>query len=414
MDENETLPGCTSESDRPAPQLPAEDWAAGSSHAPNVLSLFSGAGGLDSGLEFVGLSPCLMSEIDKDALETIKANRPDIPVIGNIHGYTAAQVRAASIGDAEITLVVGGPPCQAFSSAGKRQGLDDIRGIAVLKFVSLATELAPRYIVIENVRGLLDAKGGEVLEKILAMLRSGGYTVSFNLYDTAYFGVPQHRDRVIIIGSRVWPVPYLKPTHSDRPEDGLPPLKTLRNAIGDMKGIPHHFVQFPDRRLEHFQKLQSGQNWRDLSEEDQRAALSEAVRAAEGGKSGFYRRLAWDEPCPTLVSLPNMPATDLCHPERTAPDKRRGIQADPGISGPLAIVRRHRRPIPPTGQRRPDPLWGSGGAGDLGTHAYRMRGRSGTGFPLFPVHGDVRANVERMPGHGRCPACRALGRRFSV
>ncbi len=114
-------------------------------------------------------------------------------------------------------------------------------------------------------------------------------------------------------------MPYLRPTHSDRPEDGLPTWKTLRDAIGDMPGIGHHYVQFPDRRLEFFRKLSPGQNWRDLPEDDQRAAMSDAVRDAEGGKCGFYRRLAWDEPCPTLVSMPNMPATDLCHPEALRP-----------------------------------------------------------------------------------------------
>jgi hypothetical protein len=83
--------------------------------------------------------------------------------------------------------------------------------------------------------------------------------------------------------------------------------------------MEHNFVQFPDRRLDYFKQLAAGQNWRDLSEEDQRAALSEATLEASGGKSGFYRRLRWDRPCPTLVSAPNMPATDLCHPEKLRP-----------------------------------------------------------------------------------------------
>jgi DNA (cytosine-5)-methyltransferase 1 len=293
---------------------------ADSSHAPIAISFFTGAMGLDLGLEQAGFAVRLASEIDEDAVATIKLNRPHIPVIGDIHQYTARQARdAVGIGDAEITVVVGGPPCQAFSSAGKRQGLDDVRGLALPKLASLAVELNPRYIVIENVRGLLAAGDGEVLDKILAMLKSGGYEVSFELYDAAYFGVPQHRDRVIIIASRDGRVPYLTPTHSDRPEDGLPPWKTLRDAIGDMNGVEHHHVQFPAQRLEYLQKLQPGQNWRDLSDEDQKSALSEAVRDAEGGKTGFYRRLAWDEPCPTLISLPNMPATDLCHPEELRP-----------------------------------------------------------------------------------------------
>lgn len=310
---------------------------ADSSHAPIAISFFTGAMGLDLGLEQAGFAVRLASEIDEDAAATIKLNRPRIPVIGDIHQYTAAQARAtAGIGDAEIDLVVGGPPCQTFSTAGKRQGFEDVRGIALPKFASLAVELSPRYIVIENVRGLLAADDGDVLDKILAMLKSGGYEVSFELYDAACFGVSQHRDRVIVIASRDGRVPYLTPTHSDRPEDGLPPWRTLRDAIGDMNGVEHHHVQFPAQRLEYLQKLQPGQNWRDLSEEDQRAALGAATLEAEGGKVGFYRRLSWSEPCPTLMSVPTMPATDLCHPEELRPlsvEEYKRIQGFPGSWG---------------------------------------------------------------------------------
>ena len=292
------------------------DW----SDAPIVLSFFTGAMGLDLGLEAAGFAVRLASEIDPDARETIQINRPGIPVLGNIHQYTATQVRAAAgVGDEDLTMVVGGPPCQTFSSAGKRKALDDVRGIAILKFVSLALELHPQYIVIENVRGLLSAEGGSVFEKVPAMLKAGGYAVSFDLYNSAYFGSPQQRERMIVIANRHGRVPYLTPTNSDRPEDGLPRWKTLGDAIGDMQAMEHHFVQFPDRRLDYFKQLTAGQNWRDLPEEDQKAALSEATLDAPGGKSGFYRRLGWDRPCPTLVAPPNMPATDLCHPEKLRP-----------------------------------------------------------------------------------------------
>jgi DNA (cytosine-5)-methyltransferase 1 len=301
-------------------QPPTVGQIVNSSDAPIVLSFFTGAGGFDLGLEQAGFTVRLASEIDPDARETIQINRPGIPVLGDIHQYTAPQIRAAAeIGDTDIDLVAGSPPCQTFSSAGKRKALDDVRGIAILKFASLAVELHPKCIVIENVRGLLSAEAGSVLEKVLAMLKTGGYTSSFDLYDAAYFGSPQHRDRVIIIASRDGRVPYLTPTHSDRPEDGLPRWKTLGDAIGDMSGIEHHNVEFPDQRLDYFNRLTAGQNWRNLSKEDQEAALSEATLDAPGGKSGFYRRLRWDRPCPTLVSLPNMPATDLCHPEELRP-----------------------------------------------------------------------------------------------
>ena len=171
------------------------------------------------------------------------------------------------------------------------------------------------------------------MAKVLAMLEESGYGVSFNLYNTADFGVPQQRQRVIIIASRDGRrVPDLAPTHCDRPDGGLLGWKTLRDAIGDMVGIKHHHFDFPPRRLEFLKKLKEGQNWRDLSEEDQMAAMSEATRSADGGKSGFFRRLAWNEPCPTLVCSPIMPATDLCHPDEDRPlsiEEYRRIQQFP-------------------------------------------------------------------------------------
>jgi DNA (cytosine-5)-methyltransferase 1 len=288
MNDSRTL--TAPENDRSELQPPATDRAA----RPIALGFFSGAMGLDLGLEAAGFAVRLACEKDDDAAATIRKNRPELPLISDIHEHTAAQVRAAAgIGDADIDLAAGSPPCQTFSTAGKGSALNDTRGIAILKFVSLSVELKPKYIVLENVRGLLSAEGGDVLEKILSMLRDSGYEPSFNLYDTAYFGVPRHRDRVILIGNRDGcRVPYLRPTHSDRPEDGLPPWRTLRNAIGDMSVIEHQYVQFPDERLAFFEKLKAGQNWRNLSVEDQKAALSQAVLEAEGGKPRCRRSTA--------------------------------------------------------------------------------------------------------------------------
>ena len=295
-----------------------EPQSIGLSDGPITISFCSGALGLDLGLQLAGFRVVLAAETDPDAVETIRANRPGLPVLGDIRRLTAAEVReAAGIGDSDIDLVAAGVPCQAFSTAGRRRGLDDPRGELLLSFANLATELAPKYVLIENVRGLLS---DAAFERVLAMLRESGYAVSFHLYDSAYFGAPQRRERVIVIGSRNGSrVPFLTPTHSDRPGDGLPPWKTLRDAIGDMQSVEHHYVEFPVKRLEYFRKVKPGQNWRDLSEEDQQAALSEAVREAKGGKGGFYRRLTWDKPSPTLVTMPNRPATDLCHPDEERP-----------------------------------------------------------------------------------------------
>lgn len=304
-----------------------------------ALSFFSGAMGLDLGLEQAGIHVLLACEMDKACRKTIAANRPDLALLGDIWAYSAADVRAAAglnSGD-EIEVVVGGPPCQAFSTAGARRGFKDERGNVFLKFIDLLLELRPRYAVIENVRGLLSAPlnhrphaergknwrpgaeelpGGALLH-IVETLRAGGYGVSFNLYNSANYGVPQIRERVILICSRDGTkVPHLAPTHSQNGDFGLPKWRTFGEAVAGIRGCDH--VNFPEDRLRFYRLLGPGQYWKHLPEELQREALGNSFFAG-GGKTGFLRRLAWDKPSCTLVTSPNMPATDICHPTEDRP-----------------------------------------------------------------------------------------------
>jgi DNA (cytosine-5)-methyltransferase 1 len=307
-----------------------------------ALSFFTGAMGLDLGLEQAGISTVLASEIDEPARQTIAANRPGIELIGDLRDYTPQDLRklAKLPPKREIDLIFGGPPCQAFSTAGKRQAFEDKRGNVFLKFIELILDLQPRYAVIENVRGLLSAplahrphshrghsfppltsteEPGGALAFILEMLRVGGYEVSFNLYNAANFGAPQIRERVVILCSRDGQrLPYLSPTHSREERFGLKPWKTFRQATATLRRTPCDHVQFPEKRLRFYRMLKEGQNWRDLPKEIQQEALGKSFFSG-GGKTGFLRRLAWDEPSPTLVTHPAMPATDLCHPEEDRP-----------------------------------------------------------------------------------------------
>ena len=124
-----------------------------------ALSFFTGAMGLDLGLERAGIKTVLASEIDPATRETIKINCPNIALIGDIRDYSDTSIRALSnlSSRSEIDVVFGGPPCQAFSTAGKRKAFEDERGNVFLRFIDLILELRPRYAVIENVRGLLSA-----------------------------------------------------------------------------------------------------------------------------------------------------------------------------------------------------------------------------------------------------------------
>lgn len=307
-----------------------------------ALSFFTGAMGLDLGLERAGVSTVLASEIDEPTRKTIVANRPQIELIGDLRNYTAQEIRklAKLPAKREIDLVFGGPPCQAFSTAGKRQAFEDERGNVFLKFIDLILDLQPRYAVIENVRGLLSAplahrphshRGpgfppltstegpGGALYFILEMLRAGGYEVSFNLYNSANFGAPQIRERVVVLCSRDGQkLPHLSPTHSSEEHFRLKPWRTFREVTSTLAKSPCDYVPFPEKRLRFYRMLTEGQNWRDLPDELQQEALGKSYFSG-GGKTGFLRRLAWDKPSPTLVTHPAMPATDLAHPEEDRP-----------------------------------------------------------------------------------------------
>lgn len=302
------------------------------SYKLNYISFFSGALGLDQGLESAGFSPLLYCEHDRSCQETIKLNKPHVPLLSDINDYSIKDIKNAAQISFPIkpTLVVGGPPCQAFSTAGARRSFEDDRGNVFIRFLEIATGLEPSFIVIENVRGLLSAKynptnksehpahntKGSALLFVVNYLEKFGYGVSFNLYNSANFGTPQSRERLILIASKDGgKLPYLNPTHSNDPIYGLPKWRTFREAV---HGLPPakkgEYNEIPARRKPFYKYIKEGENWRNLPSELQEEAMGKAFFLG-GGKTGFFRRLAWDKPSPTLVTTPTMPATDLIHPE---------------------------------------------------------------------------------------------------
>lgn len=329
---------------------------------PVALSFFSGAMGLDLGIEKAGFEIRLACEVDKYCRQTIALNKPNAALLSDINNYNANDIReSAGLSETDdIDLIVGGPPCQAFSTAGKRKGFNDDRGNVFLKYLELCLELKPKYFVIENVRGLLscpmdhrphDQRGpefpdlkadelkGGALNFIINRLESSGYGFSFNLYNSANFGTPQIRERVIIICSRDGKKPpFLIPTHSEDGSFGLPKWRTLKSCIKNIEN--HNHLNFPEKRLHYYRLLKPGQNWKDLPIELQKEAMGKSFYSG-GGKTGFLRRLAWDKPSPTLVTHPAMPATDLAHPTEDRPisvEEYKRIQEFPDnweLAGPI-------------------------------------------------------------------------------
>lgn len=302
----------------------------------NYLSFFSGALGLDLGLEKAGFNCLSVNEIDPIFCETIKSNIKAKIYNTDIRNLTVDQLtNDLSLNQNNLFLIAGGPPCQSFSSAGKMQGLDDIRGNVSLSYVELIVKLKPTFFILENVRGLLTAeiktiteslkpyekhitlnKKGGVLYLITKIFEDNGYYINFDLYNTAFFNVPQSRERLIMIGSLLKKVPLLSATNSNIKEHNLKPFKTFNDACSDL--TTETAIKFDSHRYEFLEKIPEGGNWKSLSIEDQKKAMGQSFFSG-GGKSGFYRRLDGNKPSPTITTSPRMPATMLCHPTKLRP-----------------------------------------------------------------------------------------------
>ncbi|CAM3182251.1 DNA (cytosine-5-)-methyltransferase [Sphingomonas antarctica] len=226
------------------------------------ISLFSGAGGLDLGLEQAGWTGLYAADIDRCAVDTLIANR-GFP-IGNRRFLERAVVEHADVqqltGDmilrkigaerGDVPLLVGGPPCQSWSSAGRQRGFDDPRGQLFADFVRLAGELGVRWLMFENVRGLLTARGpdgqpGSALHLIRRRLLDAGFQTAVHLVNAADYGVPQRRVRLIVVGYRVgdeFAVP--SPTHHKADCD-RPAWRPLQDALDAVVPVHESEVQRP-------------------------------------------------------------------------------------------------------------------------------------------------------------------------
>lgn len=308
-----------------------------------VISLFSGAMGLDLGLEQAGLEVRIAQDVDHWCVRTAQAN--GFPaILGDIRKLIEEDpeckflLEPAGLKPGEAFAVVGGPPCQPFSTAGKRLGTNDPRGSLFMEFIHVIRVALPRFFVMENVKGLLsaaikhrpikergqrplepDERPGSAFEVIKQTFADLGYKIVYGLLDAAHYGVPQFRERLIIIGSRDHEDVFLpKPTHFQLHQDPAFRWKTLRDAIEDLENDPGECATFSEERLRFLRMIPMGGNWRDLPEELIPIAMGGAYKSG-GGKAGFYRRLDYDQPSPTLVTSPVQKATMLCHPTQDRP-----------------------------------------------------------------------------------------------
>ena len=278
------------------------------------IELFAGAGGLALGVEKAGFNTLGLIEFDKDAADTLKKNRPNWNVINDdIANISCLDLeKYFSIKKGELDLLSGGAPCQAFSYAGKRLGLEDARGTLFYHYALFLEKLQPKMFLFENVRGLLTHDHGKTYSTMLDIFTRAGYTIDKQVLNAWNYGVPQKRERLITIGIRndlVGKTEYRFPkAHSYKP--------VLRDVLFDCPDGPG--VPYGEKKRKIFELVPAGGYWRDIDP----AIAKEYMKSCwdmEGGRTGILRRMSLDEPSLTVLTSPSQKQTERCHPLEARP-----------------------------------------------------------------------------------------------
>lgn len=279
------------------------------------VELFAGAGGLALGMHKAGFRHVLLNEMDTQACQTLRVNHPEWNVYeGDIHYIDFTPLRD------KVDFLSGGFPCQAFSYAGKKGGLNDTRGTLFFELARAVKEIRPKVFMGENVKGLLSHDSGRTLKVIRNAIKELGYTlVEPQVLKAVMYQVPQKRERLILIAIRNdiakrvqfrWPDPYRR-------------IMTLRDAFykGDLFScdVPESEGQtYPEKKRIVMEMVPEGGDWRDLPVDIQKSYMGGSFYLG-GGKTGMARRLSMDEPSLTLTCAPAQKQTERCHPIETRP-----------------------------------------------------------------------------------------------
>ena len=206
---------------------------------PTVISMFAGCGGSSLGYKLAGFRELLAVEWDDNAVETFKLNFPDVPVYhGDIAKLTGSEcMELAGIEKGELDVLDGSPPCQGFSTAGKRK-FDDPRNSLFAEYARLIDELQPRVFVMENVTGMVKGYMKQAYLQCIKTLRECGYKAKGQVLNAKYYNVPQSRERVIIIGVRN--DLGMEPSH---PKPQTKPMSSRNYVIGEGIPLPSKYIE---------------------------------------------------------------------------------------------------------------------------------------------------------------------------
>ena len=274
---------------------------------PTFIEVCAGCGGLSTGFIEAGFTPLLLNELEKTFCESLRINHPGVEVVqGSMTDLDLTPYAG------QVDVLQGGIPCQAFSQAGERRGLEDPRGQLLLHFNTLILQCKPKVLLVENVKGLVSHDRGATLASVLKLFENEGmYTLTTQVLNAADYEVPQKRERVIIVGVL---------TSLGRPFTYPPKQATkrvLRDVLCDVPPSP--CASYPTKKKAVMELVPPGGCWIDLPPDIQREYMGERSLAAGGGKRGIARRLAMDAPSLTLTTSPAQKQTERCHPTETRP-----------------------------------------------------------------------------------------------
>ncbi|MCD6367429.1 MAG: DNA cytosine methyltransferase [Bacteroidales bacterium] len=309
-----------------------------------IIDLFSGVGGLSYGFAHDDSFEIIAAnEILPKMAKAYELNHPSVKMCHkDIKNFGLSDLQKDfNINEGDIDLIIGGPPCQAYSTVGKRL-IDDPRGRLFQEYYRVLKEVKPKVFLFENVKGLLSMQKGELLKTIISLFESLDYTVQYKVLNSADYGVPQTRERVIIVGTKQSiPFRYPEPTHFN-PEIGenlfnqyLKPYLTLADAISDLPFIKAGEESFtytspPKNEFQKLMRKNAPDKLMDHNAPNNNEKLVKLMKSLPDGgspldlpielrpKSGFantYCRLWWKRPSTTITRNLSTPSSSRCiHP----------------------------------------------------------------------------------------------------
>lgn len=317
--------------------------ASASRHRPTAISLFAGAGGCSLGFGQAGYDVRFATDIDADAVESYRRNFPQTPcVAADIRDLSAADIlERIGLKRGELDILLGGPPCQGFSSAGAKSG-DDPRNSLLAHYVRLLEGIRPKWFVMENVEGLLTNDGGSHVRDAVAAFLEAGYSLNLEKVYAQGYSIPQRRKRVLIVGNCighdfVFPQPVTRfsgsifrkgevtfacavgdlPTAVQEAGESLPYRQPPQNELqaylrGEVGSVTDHYaVALSEIQLERVRGLRPGQTMKDLPDHLQhdsfrrrafRRVMDGTPVEKRGGAPSGLKRLFADEPSLTITS----------------------------------------------------------------------------------------------------------------